>query len=107
MRKAAVTACLIPDNSSGHARLVFVSEAEASLHFFMENGIPSGALKNGDGVVIVNAGREAVSFSVYRRNTNEGEKETFEEMADTQCQFYGSEVVTVNARKFIGGESQK
>jgi len=107
MRKAAVTACLIPDNPSGHARLAFVSEGEASLHFSMESGLPSGTLKNGDGVVIVDAGRETIDLSVYRRNTTEGGKETFDEMADTQCHFYGSEVVTVNARKFIGGESRK
>jgi len=107
MRKAAVTARLIPDNPSGHARLAFVSEGEASLYFSMENGVPSGALKNGDGVVIVDAGRETIDFSVYRRNTTEGGKETFDEMADAQCHFYGSEVVTFNARKFIGGESRK
>ena len=105
MRKAAVAARLIPDNPSGHARLAFVSEGEATLYFSIHNGLPSWALKDGHGVVVVEAGRRAINISFYNRNTPEGEKESFDEVADTQCHFYGSEVVTINARKFIGGSS--
>ena len=45
MRKAAVLAGLVPDNASGHSRLSFVTEGEASLHFSVENGLPDGAMK--------------------------------------------------------------
>jgi hypothetical protein len=45
MRKAAVAARLIPDTSAGHARLTFVTEGEASLHFSIQNGLPIGAIK--------------------------------------------------------------
>ena len=45
MRRAAVLAGLIPDNESGHARLSFVTEGEASLHFSVQNGLPAGAMK--------------------------------------------------------------
>ena len=45
MRKAAVLAKLIPNNSSGHSRLSFVTEGEASLHFSVRNGLPAGAVK--------------------------------------------------------------
>ena len=45
MRRAAVLAGLVPDNASGHARLSFVTEGEASLHFSVHNGLPSGAMK--------------------------------------------------------------
>ena len=45
MRKAAVLAGLVPDNSSGHSRLSFVTEGEASLHFSVQNGLPAGAMK--------------------------------------------------------------
>ena len=45
MRRAAVLAGLIPDNESGHARLTFVSEGEASLHFSVQNGLPASAMK--------------------------------------------------------------
>ena len=45
MRRAAVLAGLVPDSASGHARLSFVTEGEASLHFFVQNGPPVGAMK--------------------------------------------------------------
>ena len=45
MRRAAVLAGLVPDNASGHARLSFVTEGEASLHFSIHNGLPTGAMK--------------------------------------------------------------
>ena len=45
MRRAAVLAGFVPDNASGHSRLSFVTEGEASLHFSVENGLPAGAMK--------------------------------------------------------------
>ena len=45
MRRAAVLAGLIPDNASGHSRLSFVTEGEASLHFSVQNGLPAGTMK--------------------------------------------------------------
>ena len=38
MREAAVKAGLIHDTHSGHSRIVFVTEGEASLHFAIESG---------------------------------------------------------------------
>lgn len=45
MRKAAVLANLIEDTIAGNARLSFVTEGEASLHFAIQNGLPEGAMK--------------------------------------------------------------
>ena len=45
MRRAAILAGLVPDNPSGHSRLSFVTEGEASLHFSVHNGLPDGAMK--------------------------------------------------------------
>ena len=45
MRRAAVLGGLVPDNASGHSRLSFVTEGEASLHFSVENGLLAGAMK--------------------------------------------------------------
>ena len=45
MRRAAVLAGLVPDTESGHSRISFVTEGEASLHFSVENGLPAGAIK--------------------------------------------------------------
>jgi len=45
MRKAAVKAGLVLDNPSGHSRITFVTEGEASLHFVIENGVLSQTTK--------------------------------------------------------------
>ena len=45
MRRAAVLAGLVPENASGHSRLSFVTEGEASLRFSVQNGLPTGAMK--------------------------------------------------------------
>ena len=45
MRTAAVQAGLIPDNGDGHSRLSFVTEGEASLHFCVQSGLTSDAIK--------------------------------------------------------------
>ena len=45
MTKAAILAGIIPDTPSGRARVSFVTEGEASLHFSMQNGLPADALR--------------------------------------------------------------
>ena len=47
MREAIVLAGLIPDTTRGHSKVSFVTEGEASLHFSIENGLPSSALEVG------------------------------------------------------------
>lgn len=45
MRQAAVLAELVPNTSEGHARIRFVTEGEASLHFCIQKGLTTEALK--------------------------------------------------------------
>jgi hypothetical protein len=45
MRRAAVTAGLIPDGPAGQSRLSFVTEGEASLHFCIQKGLTNEAVK--------------------------------------------------------------
>jgi hypothetical protein len=45
LRSAAVLGGLIPDTPDGHARISFVSEGEASLHFIIQRGELSANLK--------------------------------------------------------------
>ena len=45
MRQAALKAGLITDTPEEHERISFVTEGEASLHFAIENGILSQAMK--------------------------------------------------------------
>ncbi|KAJ3518814.1 hypothetical protein NMY22_g13495 [Coprinellus aureogranulatus] len=50
IRNAVVLARLIPDTHAGHSRVSLVTEGEASLHFAIDNGLPPGAFKGGEGV---------------------------------------------------------
>jgi hypothetical protein len=84
MRKASVLAKLLPDTSAGHARLSFVTEGEASLHFAVQNGLPMGVMEDGEGVVIVDAGGGTIDISSYSKNVGEA-KHRFEEVAPPQC----------------------
>ncbi|KAF8901884.1 hypothetical protein CPB84DRAFT_1776920 [Gymnopilus junonius] len=97
MRKAAVMAKLIPDTAAGHARVSFVTEGEASLHFAVQNGVLSSAMQNGEGIVIVDAGGGTVDVSSYTSNA----KESYEEIAAPQCHFHGSVFVSIHARVFL------
>ncbi|KAF8161525.1 hypothetical protein B0H34DRAFT_781971 [Crassisporium funariophilum] len=100
MRKAAVVAGLIPDNVEGHARVSFVTEGEASLHFAVRNGVLSDAMDNGEGVVVVDAGGGTIDVSTYRQTKSNSEK-VFEEIAIPQCHFFGSLFVSVHAQLFL------
>ena len=84
MRKASVLAKLIPDTIAGHARLSFVTEGEASLHFAVQNGLPMGVMDDGEGVVIVDAGGGTIDISSYSKDVREA-KHGFEEVAPPQC----------------------
>ncbi|PPQ68957.1 LOW QUALITY PROTEIN: hypothetical protein CVT26_001828 [Gymnopilus dilepis] len=98
MRRAAVLASLIPDTTLGHARLSFVTEGEASLHFAVQNGVLASILKQGDGVVIVDAGGGTIDISSYRKSA---QGHTYEEIAPPQCHFHGSVFVSIRARIFL------
>jgi len=71
MRKAALLAKLISDTAAGHARLSFVTEGEASLHFAVHNGLSRGVMENGEGVVIVDAGGGTIDISSYSTSGQE------------------------------------
>lgn len=45
MRKAAILAGLVPNTTEGRARIQFVTEGEASLHFCIQNGLTTQAMK--------------------------------------------------------------
>ncbi|TEB26535.1 hypothetical protein FA13DRAFT_1888794 [Coprinellus micaceus] len=101
MREAVVKAGFVPDTREGHARVSFVTEGEASLHFSIRNGLPTGAMEKGDGVVIVDAGGGTIDISTYSRQVQPGyvpKDNVFEEIAAPQCHFYGSVFVSIHAR---------
>ena len=45
MRSAAIHGALIPDSPDGHARVQFVTEGEASLHYCISNNYSSDVIK--------------------------------------------------------------
>ncbi|KIM40826.1 hypothetical protein M413DRAFT_27963 [Hebeloma cylindrosporum] len=101
MRRAAILAGLVPDTTAGNARLLFVTEGEASLHFAIHNGLPTGAIRNGEGVVIVDAGGGTIDVSSYCKNVSGGSVDKFDEVAAPQCHLNGSVFVTLLARAFL------
>ncbi|KAI0783018.1 hypothetical protein C8Q75DRAFT_811243 [Abortiporus biennis] len=65
MREAAVGAGLIPDTIAGHARLSFVTEGEASLHYCLSSVSFRDAIRVGSNVAIIDAGGGTVDLSTY------------------------------------------
>ncbi|KAF8058637.1 hypothetical protein FPV67DRAFT_1523179 [Lyophyllum atratum] len=100
MRNAAVRAGMIPDTKEGRSRVHFVTEGEASLHFCIQSGLTTEAMKNGEGVLIVDAGGGTIDISGYGQASADTEL-SFQEIAPPQCYFHGSIFVTNHARTFL------
>ncbi|PBK65399.1 hypothetical protein ARMSODRAFT_1022208 [Armillaria solidipes] len=101
MWKAVVRARLIPENDEGQARVHFVTEGEASLHFCINHGL-SSQIKDDEAVVIVDAGGGTVDISSYSTVPSTlADCLAFEEVAVPQCHFTGSMFVTQRAREFV------
>ncbi|KAL1725504.1 hypothetical protein EV714DRAFT_221153 [Schizophyllum commune] len=106
MRLAAVQAKLIPDTDAGKARVTFVSEGEASLHFCLNKGlIAEGAMSN-KGIIIVDAGGGTIDLSAYKQ-TKTGDKTSYAECAAAQCLFKGSIMVKRSAHTYVKGKPQR
>ena len=101
LRRAAVIAGLIPDTPAGHARVSFVTEGEASLHYCIDSGLADHFIevrwpyhlqivmqltstKDGATVIIVDAGGGTVDLSSYAFTNVD--PIMVEEIATTDCQ---------------------
>ncbi|KAF9465200.1 hypothetical protein BDZ94DRAFT_415553 [Collybia nuda] len=100
MREAAIQARLVPNTHEGRARIHFVTEGEASLHFCIQNGLTTEAMKTGEGVLIVDAGGGTIDLSAYRQAPS-AKSYSFEEIAPPQCHLQGSVFVTKRAEAFL------
>ncbi|GJE96029.1 heat shock protein 70 family protein [Phanerochaete sordida] len=65
MRHAAIKAGLVPDTPAGRARVHFVTEGEASLHYCVNSGLASDLIDEGERVMIIDAGGGTVDLSTY------------------------------------------
>ncbi|KAF9812314.1 hypothetical protein IEO21_06256 [Rhodonia placenta] len=102
MRRAAIMAGLVPDTATGHSRVHFVSEGEASLHFCVRSGLATETIQNGKTVMIVDAGGGTVDLSTYTFTTIS--PMSVEEVVAPDCIpgiMQGSTTVNVRARNFL------
>ncbi|KAH8818665.1 hypothetical protein DL96DRAFT_1820093 [Flagelloscypha sp. PMI_526] len=106
LRDAAVKAGLISANPDGQARLQFVTEGEASLHFCLQQGLGQSMSQSEKGTLIIDAGGGTIDISVYAP-TSIANKIGFEEIATPHCQFNGSVFVTLEAKRALAEKLQK
>ncbi len=102
LRRAVVYAGIISDNNKGHEKIHFVTEGEASLHFCIDHGLSSYVrvslisstsysvllthYKDGEGVMIVDAGGGTVDISTYTRTSSSSTNDSsFEEIVAPAC----------------------
>ncbi len=115
LRKAAILGRLAPDTPEGRARVKFVSEGEASLHFCLREGVvdkvrlclnqPSNKLityyfvKDKKGFIIADLGGGTLDFSAYQ--VTGVRPLQAEEVAASICHLEGSTLVTLRAEGYI------
>ncbi|KAF6748632.1 hypothetical protein DFP72DRAFT_971163 [Ephemerocybe angulata] len=125
MRRAASLANLVPDTPEGGARVMFVTEGEASLHFCLSNGLDLAAAKceeeeppkkkvklskagaakaktdaekaKANGVLIVDAGGGTIDVTSYSKQSDG----SYMEIAIPDCHFHGSAYVTMRAKRWF------
>ncbi|KAK0196214.1 hypothetical protein F5146DRAFT_1176465 [Armillaria mellea] len=100
MRNAMVCAGIIPNDDSGHARISFVTEGEASLHFCLSKGLSEFARLE-EGVTIIDAGGGTVDISTYSRVGTSRNNKSFQEITIPQCKYSGSLFVTERAKSYL------
>ncbi|KAL1743095.1 hypothetical protein HDZ31DRAFT_41741 [Schizophyllum fasciatum] len=99
MRQVAVQGGLVADTDDGRARVSFVTEGEASLHFCLGKGLIVEGMKASS---FVDAGGGTVDLSAYAQLKKDG-KVSYIEIAPAQCLFKGSIMVKRNAQAYIEG----
>ncbi|KAF9047819.1 hypothetical protein BJ165DRAFT_1527082 [Panaeolus papilionaceus] len=97
LRRAAMRAGLFRDSSASHARLSFLTEGEASLHFCVRSELTTEAIRGGKGILVVDAGGGTIDISAYKYVRGSG----YEETAVPRCYLQGSITVTTRAEEFL------
>ncbi|KDQ52423.1 hypothetical protein JAAARDRAFT_483334 [Jaapia argillacea MUCL 33604] len=96
MRRAVVVAGLVPDMETGHSRVQFVTEGEASLHYCVHHGL-SEMLTVGSNVMILDAGGGTIDISSFSLSSTS--PTVIKEVAPAECRLQGS--VFVNRRAYV------
>ncbi|KAH9940105.1 uncharacterized protein BXZ73DRAFT_99103 [Epithele typhae] len=90
---------LVANTPDGHARVHFVAEGEASLHFCIKSGLMDDTLRYGHSVMIVDAGGGTVDISSYGFNSTA--PLVVEEVASPDCLLEGSNILNLRAEKHL------
>ncbi|KAG8215044.1 hypothetical protein J3R82DRAFT_8453 [Butyriboletus roseoflavus] len=103
IRRAIVLAGLVPSTPDGHARVRFLTEGEAGLHFciwdLFASGVPDQEkYPQGQGVVVIDAGGGTLDLSMYSMKFD---PTSFEEIAPAECRLQGSVFVTRRANGLL------
>ncbi|KAF9806676.1 hypothetical protein IEO21_08594 [Rhodonia placenta] len=99
MRRAAIQAGLVSDDSEGYSKIHFVTEGEASLHFCIVNGLGDDVVKTHKYVTIVDAGGGTIDLSTYTFLSSS--PVSAEESVAPNCIVEGSTVVNRRADKLL------
>ncbi|KAH9839850.1 uncharacterized protein C8Q71DRAFT_465196 [Rhodofomes roseus] len=99
MRRAAVLAKLVPDNSEGASRLQFVTEGEASLQFCIATGLGDDVIQENHYVTIVDCGGGTIDLSTYR--VVNSQPVAVEESVVPECLIQGSAMVNRRAEEML------
>ncbi|KAL4244993.1 hypothetical protein ABKN59_002858 [Abortiporus biennis] len=97
MRAAALS---ISDIAVGHARVSFVTEGEASLHYCLQSATVRDAIQTGNNIMIIDAGGGTIDISTYTF-TSATSPITVEEIAPPGCIIQGSTRVNLRAQDFL------
>ncbi|KAF8552722.1 hypothetical protein OG21DRAFT_1485974 [Imleria badia] len=103
IRRAIELAGLVPGTPDGRARVCFLSEGEAGLHFciwdLFASGVPDQKeYPEGQGVIVIDAGGGTLDLSMYSMKF---EPTSFEEIAPAECRLQGSVFVTRRAKGLV------
>ncbi|KAH0836433.1 hypothetical protein J3R83DRAFT_8038 [Lanmaoa asiatica] len=103
IRRAIELAGLVPSTPDGRARVRFLSEGEAGLHFCVWDLFASGEpdqekYPQGQGVVVIDAGGGTLDLSMY---TMKLDPTSFEEIAPAECRLQGSVFVSRRAKGLL------
>ncbi|KIP11255.1 hypothetical protein PHLGIDRAFT_114660 [Phlebiopsis gigantea 11061_1 CR5-6] len=105
MRTAAVRAGLVSDDAAGHGRVHFVTEGEASVHYCLERGVARDVIKDGETIIVVDAGGGTVDITTYTFVT--AVPILMEEVAPPDCLLQGSTQVNARASVYLQRKLEK
>ncbi|KAI0313394.1 hypothetical protein OF83DRAFT_1175707 [Amylostereum chailletii] len=105
MRRAAVRGRLVPDTPEGRARITFVAEGEASLHYqALAWGFFSEETKTCRNFMVIDAGRMTVDLATYATASDGSSATNMKELAQPTCIFEGIEFVRERISRHLKGK---